>query len=178
MNYLLSGQESERLLFREVLISDYNQWLPFFTDPLSHRYWIAELESPEIECEKWYKRQLNRYENNLGGMNALISKDSLELVGHGGLLVQTVDGIKELEIGYSILPEFWGKGYATEAAMKCRDYAFENKYAESLISIISLTNIPSENVALKIGMKIEKKSIYKNNHVNIFQITKEVWEHL
>ncbi|MBS1577911.1 MAG: GNAT family N-acetyltransferase, partial [Bacteroidetes bacterium] len=65
-------------------------------------------------------------------MNALIEKESGRLIGHCGLLVQTVDNITELEIAYSLLPEFWNKGYATEAASKCRDYAFENDFSDSL----------------------------------------------
>ncbi|MBS1576028.1 MAG: GNAT family N-acetyltransferase, partial [Bacteroidetes bacterium] len=80
--------------------------------------------------------------------------------------------ITELEIAYSLLPEFWNKGYATEAASKCRDYAFENDFSDSLISIISLTNIPSEKVALKTGMSVDKKTIYHHNEVNIFRVNK------
>ena len=105
-------------------------------------------------------------------MNALIEKESGRLIGHCGLLVQIVDGIPELEIAYSLLPEFWNKGYAIEAAMKCRDFAFANNFSDSLISIISLTNIPSEKVALKNGMHIDKRTIYSNNEVNIFRVNK------
>ena len=103
-------------------------------------------------------------------MNALIEKQTGQLIGHCGLLVQTVDEIKELEIAYSLLPAYWNKGYATEAAMKCRDVAFENKFSDSLISIISVTNVPSEKVALKVGMKKDKETVYNGNRVNIFRM--------
>lgn len=175
MKYLLNNQESERLLFRTIEYSDFNDWMEFFKDPITHQYWIAELKSPEIECENWYKKQFHRYENNLGGMNALIEKQSGKLIGHCGLLVQNVDGVSELEIGYSLLPEFWNKGLATESAKKCRDFAFENNFSDSLISIISLTNKPSENVAIKNGMKIDKVTEYYGNAVNIFRIYKSEW---
>ena len=45
----------------------------------------------------------------------------------------------------------------------------------SLISIISLTNKPSESVALKNGMKIEKVTEYNKNKVNVFRIYKSEW---
>src|SRR5690606_8601635 len=95
------------------------------------------------------------------------------LIGHCGLLVQIVDNITELEIGYSLLPEFWKKGYATEAAGKCMGFAFENNFSDSLISIISLTNTPSQKVAIKNGMKIEKQTTYNDNKVYIFRIGKQ-----
>jgi ribosomal-protein-alanine N-acetyltransferase len=103
-------------------------------------------------------------------MNALIEKSSGTLVGHAGLLVQVVDGIEELEIAYSLQPHFRGKGFATEAAQAIKQFAFANNFSPSLISIISLTNAPSQRVAIKNGMKIEKQTIYKDNPVYIFRI--------
>jgi ribosomal-protein-alanine N-acetyltransferase len=174
MNYLLHGQQTSRLNFRSVLDSDYDAWLKFFQDPNTALHWVEEKESAEDACKNWYKKQAWRYENNMGGMNALIEKSSGRLIGHCGLLVQTADEITELEIGYSLLPEFWGMGYASEAAIKCKNFAFEHKLTKSLISIISLTNTPSQKVALKNGMIIDKETIYKGNKVFIFRTKKEI----
>lgn len=175
MKFVLDGNESERLLFRKIQESDFNQWLEFFKDPRTSEHWIEEKETPEIECAKWYKKQFWRYENDHGGMNALIEKQNGKLVGHCGLLVQVVDGTTELEIGYSLLPEFWNKGFASEAAKYCKGFAFKNDFTDSLISIISVTNKSSENVALKNGMSIDKTTIYNGNKVNIFRIHKNEW---
>ena len=172
MKYLLTGCDSKRLFFRKIHISDFNDWLVFHNDPKTSAHWSSDLKSPEIECKAWYKWQFHRYENDLGGMNALIEKNTGRLVGHCGLLVQKVDDIEELEIGYSILPEFWNKGYATEAAIKCRDYAFENNLTDSLISIISLSNKASAKVAKRMGMTIDKLTEYNSNKVNIFKVIK------
>lgn len=103
-------------------------------------------------------------------MNALIHKETDELMGMCGLLVQTVDGQEELEIGYSILPKHWRNGYAIEAAKKCKEYAFANNFRDSLISIIHIDNIPSQEVALKNGMHLSKTTVYKNNPVHIFRV--------
>ena len=176
MKYLLENEETERLIFRKIQRSDFDHWLEFFNDPASFHYWMAELKVPKIECENWYEKQFNRYETERGGMNALIEKQSGALIGHAGLLAQTVDDVVELEIAYSLLPNGRNKGYATEAARKCMDIAFENNYASSLISIISNSNTPSANVALKNGMKADKQTMYNHNAVTIFRITKNEWE--
>lgn len=170
MKYLLDGEETGRLQFRMVMESDYNDWLEFHKDPSTSLYWKEEKGTPEEECAKWYAKQFNRYKNDLGGMNALVEKQSGKFIGHCGLLVQTVDENTELEIAYSLLPAYWNKGYASEAVAKCRDFAFQNKFAASLISIISVINIPSEKVALKAGMRKDKQTVYNGNDVNIFRI--------
>jgi [ribosomal protein S5]-alanine N-acetyltransferase len=169
--FLLESVESERLYFRQIQPSDINDWLEFFRDARTHLHWAPLKNSPEIECQHWYDKQLWRYENNMGGMNALIEKQTGKLVGHCGLLVQTVDDRTELEIGYSLLPAFWNRGYATEAAKTCRDFAFANTLAESLISIISKTNIASQKVARANGMTIDKETTYHDVPVYIYRIT-------
>ncbi len=170
MNYLLQGLETSRLLFKSINTADFAAWLPFFEEPRAHQHWVEEKETPDAECKKWYEKQALRYAQNRGGMNALIEKSSNALVGHAGLLVQEVDGVEELEIAYSLLPAFWKKGYAAEAARACKESAFRNHWAQSLISIISETNLPSQKVALKNGMRIDKKTIYRNNPVYIFRV--------
>lgn len=170
MKYLLDGITTERLLFRKIEEEDFDSWLPFHEDPETSRYWISPKLDPVTSCKKWYERQWQRYANDEGGMNALIEKSSGLLIGHCGLLVQVIDGIEELEIAYSLLPRFWHLGYATEAANQCKTVAFSNRYANSLVSIISLTNIPSQKVAFKMGMCIDKQTVYNANDVYIFRV--------
>ena len=120
----------------------------------------------------WFNKVFDRYKNDTGGHNVLIERQTGKPVGMCGLLVQEVDGVSELEIGYSLHPDFWGKGYATEAAQKCRDFAFENNYADSLISIVHVDNNSSAKVAQRNGMKLDKTTVYKGIPVNIFRIRK------
>jgi [ribosomal protein S5]-alanine N-acetyltransferase len=175
VKYLLENQETERLYFRKIQDSDFDVWLEFFHDPKTHIHWAPMQNPPEVECRKWYEKQNWRYQNSKGVMNALIEKQSGKLIGHCGLLVQTVDDTTELEIGYSLLPKFWQRGFAFEAARKCRDFAFTNELAESLISIISRTNIPSQKVAINNGMHRSKDTSYHENEVFIYRIFRCEW---
>lgn len=101
--YLLKNQTTARLIFRKLELSDFNDWLPFYHNPKSTQYWEGLPTDPIKACRTQFDRVFERYKNDLGGMNALISKETGELIGICGLLVQIVDKIPELEIGYSIL---------------------------------------------------------------------------
>ncbi|MCR9264521.1 MAG: GNAT family N-acetyltransferase [Flavobacteriaceae bacterium] len=168
--YLLEGQTTERLLFRSIQPSDFDDWLPFYHEPKSIQYWDGLPSDPVEACQLQFDRIFERYENDLGGMNALVLQETGQLVGICGLLVQTVDQMEELEIGYSVLPQFWQQGFAIEAAQKCKEFAFEHHFADSLISIIHVDNVPSQKVALKNGMHLQKTTSYKNNPVHIFRV--------
>ncbi len=61
---------------------------------------------------------------------------------------------------------------------KCRDYAFENNFADSIISIIHVENINSEKVAINNGMVKTKTTQFKEMPVNIFRINKTDWEQI
>ena len=176
MKYLLTGEETDRLKFRLINREDFNTWIDLFRDKSVGRFLgLENLSSPQEQCEKWFEICENRYKDNSGGMNVLIDKSSDQLVGQCGLLIQEVNGAKEMEIGYSILPKFWNMGYATEAARKCRDFAFSNSYTDTLISIVHIENIKSEKVALKNGMIKTIQTVFKEMPVNIFRINKSVW---
>jgi len=166
----LEGHESARLRFRRLREDDFETWLEFMRHPLSDRYWSAPPDAPETKCRAWFNKVFERYAGNQGGMNALIEKATGRFVGQCGLLVQMVDGIQELEVGYSIMPAFWNQGFATEAAAACIEHAFARGSSESVISIIHELNVESERVALKNGLALEKRTIYKDNPVKVYRI--------
>lgn len=173
IKYTLENIESVRLKFRLLQPDDFDTWLPLFDHPNARRFLgLEDLKTERAMCQKWFDITFGRYKEDKGGMNVLISKETDELIGQCGLLIQEVDEMNEMEIGYSILPEFWNMGYASEAAVKAKKTAFEREYYESLISIVHVDNIRSEKVARKNGMSLDKTTTYKGMPVNIFRIYK------
>jgi len=179
MKYILEGQETERLKFRLLKESDFDEWVELFTDnDVSKVLGMDKIGTPKEQCEKWFEWTFDRYKNNLGGQNILINKSTNKIIGQSGLLVREIDGIKEIEVAYSILPSFRQKGFATEASQKCRDYAFENNFSKRLISIINTKNPNSAKVALNNGMQNDRTIDFHGNQVNIYQITIDQWKKL
>ncbi len=123
---------------------------------------------------------IKRYADNRLGLQALIDKQTGAFIGQCGILIQEVNGINEIEVGYHLLRKHWGKGYASEAAQMFRDYGFENKVADSLISIIHPLNFPSKNVALRNGMRMVARGIgFIGKQYDLFRITRKFeWEEL
>ena len=170
MRYLLSHQESERLLFRPILETDFEAWLPFFKSTIAMQHWSMGNLTIEEYAHQWYEKQWHRYKNNWGGMNALLLKGTTTLIGHAGLLTQKIDNKIELEVAYSLLPNYWKKGYATEAALKCKNFAFEQGYCQKLVAIIAPNNTPSIAVAKRIGMKKEKRVLFQEVVADLYYI--------
>lgn len=180
MKYLLTNQSSERLDFRLLEPSDFDTWTSLFDRPQVAAYLGLDpkLSAKEL-CQIWFDKVFHRYAHDLGGMNALMDRKSGQLVGQSGLLIQSVEDENRLEVGYSILPSFQNLGFATEAAKKCRDFAFERGFSDHLISIINVGNVKSEKVARKNGMRFEmqiKSHESADDSVNIFRLDAADWK--
>ena len=82
MKFLLINQETDRLKFRKLEDSDFENWLELFNDDeTAQLLGMTEYKSPRERCEKWFEWTFDRYENNLGGQNVLISKEDNKLIG-------------------------------------------------------------------------------------------------
>jgi RimJ/RimL family protein N-acetyltransferase len=91
------------------------------------------------------------------GLWALVLKENGEVIGDCGLVVQQIEGVGEVEIGYHVRRDLWGQGFATEAAQACREYGFHQLGRDRLISLIHPANRASRRVAEKNGMTLTKE---------------------
>ena len=83
--------------------------------------------------------------------------------------MQVIDDETVPEIGFHILKEFCNQGYATEAAIACKEYAFNVLNYPRIFSYTTLNNMPSQRVAEKIGMQVYKR-FTKNGTQHIAQV--------
>ena len=173
--HYLEKKETSRLVIRPLVEKDADEWLSFIMDKSATKYFPDEWKLKPEKSKEWIEFQLTRYRENRYGLQALIEKKSGKLVGQSGLLTQVVEGKDELEIGYHLLPDFWGNGYATEAAGEFKKMCFENRLAESVISIIDIDNILSQKVAQRNGMKNDSKAVFMGMNVYLFRINRETY---
>ena len=167
------GLETQRLITRYLSEADIPLWEEFFKDPEAIEFFpLYQNMTHEASAIEWIDRQTARYVNRQYGMQALIEKSTGNLVGQCGLLVKEIDGIPEIEVGYSILKKYWGLGYAAEAARRFIDYAFDNNLVESVISTISPGNVKSIRVAEKNGLTFEKISPWQDMELCVYRLRK------
>ena len=145
--------ETYRLVFREMNQSDYPALSKILRDTDTMYAYEGALSDEETQI--WLDKQINNYTEYGFGLWAVILKASGEMIGQCGLTIQQYNGGQVLEVGYLFQKLYWRKGYATEAAQACRDYAFERLDAEEVFSIIRDTNTASQNVAKRNGMIVQ-----------------------
>jgi [ribosomal protein S5]-alanine N-acetyltransferase len=159
--------ESPRLITRLLTPDDIEPWSHFFADKEAIELFPDfGLSTNEAKAKHWIDRQLNRYATQQYGLQALIEKTTGRFIGQCGLLTQEVDGTIETEVGYHIFKQYWGQGFAPEAAKLFIDYAFTNDLTSSVISIIDIRNDKSMRVAEKNGLVREKQTRW--NYLDIY----------
>jgi len=149
--------ETERIYLREMDQCDYDDICEILQD--AETMYAYEHAFTDIEAQNWLNKQFERYKQFGFGLWAVIDKKTKCFIGQIGLTIQNVEGKDELEIGYLIKRKYWHCGYATEAAIACKDYAFYHLKKDRVVSIIRDTNSASQNVAKRVGMSIEKQFI-------------------
>lgn len=121
-------------------------------------YWKWDIKT-YMQCKSLEEWVIPSYKNGLG-LFVLIEKETGTRIGHAGLVKQKIDGKEEIEIGYWLLPQYWGKGYAKEAAAAFRDYGFQALRMNKLISLINPNHPASIFVARKTGLSYEKTTSF------------------
>lgn len=164
--------ETRRLFLRKFDNSDLDLLMPIMGDPEVQKFSPYGCED-RIGIQKFLDGCKLREARDGVTQYAIILKETNELIGDCGITIQQVDGISEYEIGYKLARKQWGQGYATEAAVACRDFGFEQKNIQRFISIIDPKNISSIRVAARVGMTLEKESLYRNGIVEIYSLSKK-----
>lgn len=160
---------SERLLFRQYNDDDFNFLMSLLSDSEVVRFIGNGKTRDENKGKEFLEWIYSTYEvGEIMGLRLLVRKEDNALIGHAGIVPQTIDGMRELEIGYWISRKYWGKGYATEAAEALLDYGNNQLDTQKFISLIQPDNISSQNVARKIGMELDKEIILNRQKVNLY----------
>ncbi|HET7579861.1 MAG TPA: GNAT family N-acetyltransferase [Bacillales bacterium] len=163
--------ETKRLTFRKYTMADLDFFASLWGNEEVVRYIGNGEPKNHEEAKQRLEKWISKYRDGLG-MLAMVYKSNGKLIGHAGLIPQNVDGIDEVEIGYWLIPEYWGKGLAREAAAAFRDYGFQELHIPKLISLINPNHPASIFVARKNGMAYEKTTTIRGNPVLVYSIKK------
>ena len=144
--------ETDRLALREMRQDDYTALCRILQD--ADVMYAYEGAFSDSETQEWLDKQIRNYAEYGFGLWAVTLKKTGEMIGQCGLTMQKYLDTQVLEVGYLFQKAFWHNGYATEAAIACRDYAFVELNAAEVFSIIRDNNAASQNVAKRNGMTI------------------------
>lgn len=146
--------ETPRLYLRELTLDDKYELAKVLSDPISMEFYPHPFSDEEVE--RWITWNIENYKNYHHGLWAVILKEGNIFLGDCGITMQNIGDEIVPEIGFHIIREYCKKGYATEAALACKEYAFQKLNYSSIFSYTRVRNIPSQTVARKIGLEFYK----------------------
>ncbi|MCA9046121.1 MAG: GNAT family N-acetyltransferase [Planctomycetaceae bacterium] len=158
---------TDRLRLRDFVASD----IDFLARLLSHPQVMQHYPEPldRDGAERWLQKTFVRYERD-GHALWLVELHDGAPIGQVGLLSQEVDGQIEPEIGYMLHADFWHQGYATEAALAVKAYAFDELQLPYVISLIRPVNQCSQRVARRLGMESRRTTQFAGLEHMVFQV--------
>lgn len=166
--------ETKRLLLREMTPQDFDALCRVLTDPDIMQHYPSVFN--ETSVQNWINKNIERYRIFGFGLWAVCLKDTGEVIGDCGLTMQLIDGQIKPEIGYHIRKDHQRQGYAKEAALAVRDWAFTNTPFQVVYSYMKYTNEPSAKTALAYGCKqVDSFRDDVNEITNVFAISKADW---
>ena len=135
-----------------------------FGDPEVMRF-IPRGPSPTVERTRATIERFLAHEREQGfGLWAVELKGTGELIGDTGLFLVEGRG-PEVEVAYHYGKEWWGHGYATEAAVACMDFGFRECGLTEIIAICYPEHIASRRVMEKAGMRYAGEAQYYGTDV-------------
>lgn len=145
--------ETERLIIREITLKDIDGMFEMDSNPEVHKYLGNQPLKTKEESRAMITFIRQQYEDFGIGRWAMIEKTTGNFMGWTGFkfINEMVNGhINYYDLGYRMIPKYWGKGYATEAAKACLEYNNKLKLTP-IYAIADNDNISSKNVLVKSG---------------------------
>jgi [ribosomal protein S5]-alanine N-acetyltransferase len=115
----------------------------------------------EAASVQYLERNLAHWEAYGFGLWVLRDRPSGIVIGRAVLRHLQVAGGDEVEVGYGFMPEYWGRGLATEITVACLQIARDSLGLESVVAITLPSNTGSQRVMQKAGLEYECEIIHE-----------------
>lgn len=151
--------DTGRLLLRRFVEDDLDAFFVLTSHPEIIRYAQAQpMPSREAALEYMHAAPFQDYATHGYGRFACVWKQSGAVIGFSG--IKYVPEIGETELGYRFLPEYWGRGLATEAGQASIDFARDQVGLRRLVAMVHPDNVASARVVSRLGFAVEKQLPY------------------
>ena len=168
--------ETERLILRPFTLEDSSRLFLLDSNPEVMKYIGMEPLKAETESKEVIQKILKQYQENNVGRLAVIEKESNLLIGWSGLklLTEPINNyVNVLDLGYRFLPEFWGKGYATESAKSALKFGFNEMNAEIIYAHAHSENLASNHTLRKLGFQKKEEFVEPDGICFWYELKKE-----
>ena len=158
---------TERLALRHLSASDVGTLYRMHSEPRVMRYVGDGSVATRASTDAWAARWMSYY-GNYPGLGLWPAEARANGVVIGWFCLIYVPGTAEIEVGYRLAPEAWGRGYATEGARAVVEYGFRDL---GLVRIIGLThpdNVASQRVLAKAGLADAGWGDYYGRRLRLF----------
>jgi RimJ/RimL family protein N-acetyltransferase len=161
--------ETDRLLVRKLFVGDADNFF-LINSNADVMHFIRPVKNKK-ECDDFLQENITLYQNNsIAGRYAVIEKTSGIFVGSFSFLYLSDE--VSYHIGYALLPDFWGKGFAQELVKYGIAFFFSSTDKQELFAITDQENRASQNVVLKNGFHAKGITIEHDKLLNLFCINR------
>ncbi len=162
--------ETERLALRGLRHDDIDAFAAMFADERVYR-WFGGAPVDRAGAWKAMAMHLGHWALRGYGQWAVVERLTGAFVGRAGLWYP--QGWPGLEVGWAVLPPYWGNGYATEAGRASVDWAFDHLGAREVISVTLPHNAASRRVMEKVGLRYDRTEQVAGREQVIYRTTKD-----
>lgn len=160
--------ETTRLLLRRWTYADRSAFRAMTQDPDVMRYLHDHEPLSDAEADAALTSTILRYDKDGFGDWALVLKKGGEPIGESGLDV--LDDTGAIEIGWMLLPTYWGQGLALEAASAVKDHAFGVLGLGRLVARTAPGNASSIRLAQRLGMTLAGHVTHRGHDMLEFEV--------
>ncbi len=157
--------ETDRLILRDWTDDDLQHMIRLRGHPQVMRHFPGT--ETAVKIHGYFPRIQDFSAKNGYAFRPVLTKNTGEFAGFCGIsqIKFNVSGLPDTEVGWSFLPQFWGKGYATEAARRWLQFGFEEIALKEIVAFAVTGNLPSHAVMQRLGMKRDEARDF--DHPNV-----------
>ena len=158
--------ETERLVVRQFTIDDSDNYFALQGNPLVMQY-IRPVKTKEESNNFLKEKIIGAIPGDYKGYWAVEDKANGLFIGCF-VIIPIPDDITKTQLGYSFLPEHWGKGYATEVTIEGLNYFRNQTPLTEIYAVTETPNVASPKVLLKAGFRPFGKKMEGEKELLVF----------